>query len=90
MLVGLLGLNIIPWNGDGMEDKFIDHGFLAYLILSFPFSLSNLLSKQNNGMKKVRVTWKNALSLFVRKNNRKKVSVYKGTRSLNDETLLKV
>ena len=40
--------------------------------------------------KKTRVTWMNALSLFVRKNTRNKVRVYKGTRSLNNETLVKV
>ena len=63
---------------------------ISLLSLSFPFSLFDLLSKQKNGKKKVRVTWMNALSLFTRENNRKKVRVYKGTGSLNDETLVKV
>ena len=40
--------------------------------------------------KKTRVTWMSALSLFVRKKNRKKDRVYKGTISLNDETLVNV
>ena len=63
---------------------------VSLLIISFPFSLSGLLSKKKNRKKKVRVTWMNTMSLFARKKNRKKVRVYKGTRSLNDETLLKL
>ena len=63
---------------------------VSLLSLSFPFSLSDLLSKENNRNKKVSVTWMNKLSLSARKNSRKKVRVYKGTRSLNDQTLVKV
>ena len=79
---------IIPWNGDGMKINL--EIMVSLLILSLHFSLSNILSKKNNRNKMVRVTWMNALSLFVRKNTRNKVRVYKGTRSLNDETLVKV
>ena len=63
---------------------------VSFLSLSFPFSLSDLLSKKNNRKEKVRVTWMNTLSLFARQNNRKNIRVYKGTRSLNAETLVKV
>ena len=50
----------------------------------------SIFARQNNRKKMVRVTWMNALSIFARQNNRKKIRVYKGTRSLNDETLVKV
>ena len=63
---------------------------VALLSLFLHFPLSDLTSKQNNRKKKVRVACMNASSLFARKNNRKKVRVYKGTRSLNVETIVKV
>ena len=90
MLVGFLGLTILSSHGMVMRWKINLDIMVSLLSLSFPFSLSDLLSKQNNRKNMVRVTWMNALSLFVRKNTRNKVRVYKGTRSLNDETLVKV
>ena len=90
MLVGFLGLTILSSHGMVMGRKINLEIMVSLFSISFPFSLSNLLSEKNNRNKMVRVTWMNALSRFVRKNTRNKVRVYKGTRSLNDKTLVKV
>ena len=67
MLVGFLGLTILSSHGMVMGWKINLEIMVSLLSLSMCFSLFDLLSKQKNRKKKVRVTWMNTFSLFVGK-----------------------